>query len=199
LDERTDRRTDMKKLIVAFFAVYRTLLKVSVAILTMLICFHDAFTVNFVSHCHPRSTGRYNRILFHWLVSWHRRWTNCLESGDFLSHRHQVGDGRMEYGINRVRYPIIDWILDKKDKIVIWGAKLISYSKRAKYRNHPWMENLCFPLPCIGTARYPHLPLCREGNEKLSNKNKLNHLQEKSFKNFAALLKAEGNFAESRK
>ena len=123
----------------------------------------------------------------------------ALKVAIFLSHRHQVGDGRMEYGINRVRYPIIDWILDKKDKIVIWGAKLISYSKRAKYRNHPWMENLCFPLPCIGTARYPHLPLCREGNEKLSNKNKLNHLQEKSFKNFAALLKAEGNFAESRK
>ena len=45
----------------------------------------------------------------------------------------------------------------------------------------------------------PHRPLCRKGSEKLSNKNKLNHLQEKSVKNFAALLKAEGNFAKSRK
>jgi len=42
-------------------------------------------------------------------------------------------------------------------------------------------------------------PLCREVSEKLRNKNKLNHLQEKSVKNFAALLKAEGNFAKSRK
>jgi hypothetical protein len=45
----------------------------------------------------------------------------------------------------------------------------------------------------------PHRPLCREGNEKLSNKNKLNHLHEKSVKNFAALLKAEGNLAKSKK
>jgi hypothetical protein len=51
----------------------------------------------------------------------------------------------------------------------------------------------------LGRLDPPPGPLCREGNEKLSNKNKLNHLQEKSVKNFVAFLKAEGNFAKSRK
>jgi len=50
LDDGTGRWTNMTKLRVAFFAVYRTLLKMSVAMLNSLICFHDAFTANLVSH-----------------------------------------------------------------------------------------------------------------------------------------------------
>jgi len=64
------------------------------------------------------------------------------------------------------------------------------------YVSHCHVLGRLDPLP---QPLHPLRPLCREGNEKLSSKNKLNHLQGKSVKNFAALLKAEGNFVKSKK
>jgi hypothetical protein len=156
IDGQTDRHDEVNSLFF-FFAVSRKVLK--------WVKPHSIRSFAFMTRS-PQTLSRTftaeapKGIIGFYFTGWFRDTENDLpwKWRFFLLHRREVGNGRMEYSINRVRYPIIDWVFDKKDKIVIWDAKSIFYSKRAKYRNHPWMENLCFPLPCTGTARSPTLP-----------------------------------------